>query len=863
MRCCRAPIVLLAALGLCVCVGIEASDDAEKLAVPWAPGAFSADEGCQWQRAGDMPAPSGNLHYLAGPAPGQEWANWLRGLREYRQWVRAGLHDMSEQTISLRFDGVRAWVRTGRSWAFAADLQPREKIAFVGRARWREGNRTLCLAFDWCDRPRGAQGQWVGWSGVVGSVTIPADGEWHDFRLEAAVPDFDAAAAWARPILGMDGTFDAAPGLVELGHLQLLLPPRPARVAAWRWLTASLPRSPGFSDAIYRRSDLRWAARSFVCGFIFVYDRWFYDPASGQYRVNDLLNDAEREFGGFDSVVLWQAYPRIGADDRNQFDFFEDMPGGLVGLRTVVDQFHNRAVRVFIPYNPWDTGTRRPAQPDEAELARVVKALGADGIFLDTMVAAPPGLRAAVDAAKPGVIFEPEGTPTISEMEVCNASWAQGFQLLPDVGILRLKWIEPRHMQHQVNRWAASHRDELAGAWLNGSGVLVWENIFGSWNPWRAEDRAVLRRMAPIWRRFADLLAEGEWLPFYPTLADGIYASCWQGEGVRLWAIVNRRGEAYDGPVFDTEGPGVEFYDLWNGTAIRPVAEGGSLRVKLRLGQFGAAAAWAKDKTPMWLKDLLAHQRGESYRPVAARHADDPHVRALSVVESKAPPVISVEAGAVKLEALLIAGGDFQFTVRHQRRECGCYPDPATPPERWHDFLRGYPFDEVMTHQVQARVEDFAIAAEPVTNAQYESFLQATGYHPKQTANFLKHWRGKNCPPELRDQPVVYVDLDDSRAYAAWAGGRLPTEWEWHAAAQQAGERFLRGQVWEWTESERDDGHTRFVMLRGGSAYEAKGSIWYFPGGPQPIETHAKFLLMWPGLDRCAAIGFRVIWPDR
>lgn len=67
------------------------------------------------------------------------------------------------------------------------------------------------------------------------------------------------------------------------------------------------------------------------------------------------------------------------------------------------------------------------------------------------------------------------------------------------------------------------------------------------------------------------------------------------------------------------------------------------------------------------------------------------------------------------------------------------------------------------------------------------------------------------------------------------------------------------GNVWEWTESARDDGHTRFAMIRGGSWFDAKGSVWYIRGGPQPCNHHAKFIRMWPGLDRCETIGFRCV----
>jgi formylglycine-generating enzyme required for sulfatase activity len=65
------------------------------------------------------------------------------------------------------------------------------------------------------------------------------------------------------------------------------------------------------------------------------------------------------------------------------------------------------------------------------------------------------------------------------------------------------------------------------------------------------------------------------------------------------------------------------------------------------------------------------------------------------------------------------------------------------------------------------------------------------------------------------------------------------------------------GNTWELTESVRADGRTRFCILKGGSFYQAAGSEWYADGGPRPNQFAAKFLLMWPGLDRCATIGFR------
>ncbi|QRP43230.1 SUMF1/EgtB/PvdO family nonheme iron enzyme [Amycolatopsis sp. FDAARGOS 1241] len=609
-------------------------------------------------------------------------------------------------------------------------------------------------------------------------------------------------------------------------------PSDPADRPAWRarlreWRLDSRRRH-AYTGEAYDRPGAAWAARCHTVAQVWLWDELLYSFEDGKFTPERFLADARERFGGLDAVVLWHAYPVIGLDDRNQWDFYRDVPG----LRELITALHEAGLHVFVDYNPWDVGTRR-GEDDLSELAALVADFAVDGVFLDTLKKAEPGFVERLEAARPGIVLEGESKLPVERIADHTASWAQFFADSPVPGVLRAHWYERRHMQHHVRRWHRDHSEELQSAWLNGAGVMVWEVVFGVWVGWSRRDASTVRRMVTVQRAAGDLLLGGEWTPLAELTpeadAAGVYASSWQRAGVTLWTLVNRGAADFTGDVLPA-GPG-KVLDLLGGVPGRGIG----------------AVLHLADGTPepAWLPELLDALRDAPHDS----EARFPHRLAERVRPQRT-------TGAPEAGAVVVPAGPYVLTVRYRARETGMYQgapyvDEWKPlPPRLHD---------ARTLQRSGSLAGaVSVAATEVTNAQFAEFLAATGYRPTQPHRFLAHWTGG--VPDRPEEPVTYVDLDDARAYCAWRGGRLPTEDEWQLAGETGG--LLRGEpaVWNWTESEHSDGRTRFVLLKGGSDYRAEGSEWYVEGGRHAPDVSVKLLVPGLGLARGATVGFRCAW---
>jgi iron(II)-dependent oxidoreductase len=644
----------------------------------------------------------------------------------------------------------------------------------------------------------------------------------------------------------------------------------------------------GYSDAQYRRADLAWAQRNFVHTQMMVEDRYFYDPVAGKYTVDRYLDDLIARFGGIDSVLIWYVYPNIGIDARNQTQLASDMPGGLAGLKGAVQDFQRRGVKVFLPTMPWDNGSHDQQMTDWDAVTGLAVALGADGVNGDTYNGVPRTFLDAADKAGIGLVFQPEGSLTADELLQWNLqTWGKAStEIIPAVS--KVKWLESRHMVNIENRWCRDRSDDLHYIFFNGVGYTAWENVWGIWNQFTARDGEALRRIATIERKFHQLMVSPHWMPYALALQQNVFSSMFPNDGVTLWTVVNRNEYEVAGEQLKVEHkPGRSYYDAWNGVPLTVLTEGDADIIAFTMEKrgFGAVLAVDAGATVDGLPAFLAQMAQLAAKPLQSYSSAWTAIGQQLVEIAPTVPTASAPAGMVAIPA-----GSFNFEVT------GIEVEGYT----WAGMDFQYPWESTArrAHRRRMQMKPYFIDKYPVTNAQFKAFMDASGYQPRDAHNFLLDWDNGAPRAGWDNKPVTWVGIEDARAYAAWAGKRLPHEWEWQYAAQGADGRLypwgdswnpnavpvtnkgrellppddvdahphgaspfgvmdLVGNVWQWTDEFCDE-HTRAACLRGGSSYLPQTSHWYFPQAHR-LDQHGKYLLMAPCKDRSGMLGFRCV----
>ena len=543
----------------------------------------------------------------------------------------------------------------------------------------------------------------------------------------------------------------------------------------------------GYDPSRYELPALKWAQSSFIQPQMMVHDRFFYDPVAGKYTVDKYLDDLDKRYGGIDAVLIWSTYPNMGIDDRNQLDMVRSMPGGVEGVRRMVADFHKRGVRVLFPMMMWDEGTRDPGASWPDAIADLMKEIDADGINGDTQDGVPLAFSLAAEKLDHPLAFEPEGGPSDEALSWNVLTWGQygasplaqepANKFVPMVD--KYRWLETRHQDNVQDRWGRDHTDDLQYAFFNGEGWESWENVWGIWNGITPRDAEATRRVATIERGVAPFLVSQDWEPLYPMLRYGVYASRWPLADQTVWTVVNRN--EYDVNEEQMSVPykqGMRFFDLYDGVELQPRIVGNSAVLAFPVEANGYGAVLATSVNPdAKLQDLMAKMKRMTEKPLDSYSHEwkflTQHLVDIQPTQrASAPPVGMV----------LIPGATFDFKVEGIEIE-GSDDVGVDVQYPWEDTPRRF-------HEHTMQIKPFYMSKYPVTNAEFRKFLDATRYHPTDDLNFLKDWKDGTYPEGAANKPVTWVSIEDARAYAKWAGLRLPHEWEWQYAAQGTDNRI-------------------------------------------------------------------------
>jgi gamma-glutamyl hercynylcysteine S-oxide synthase len=581
-----------------------------------------------------------------------------------------------------------------------------------------------------------------------------------------------------------------------------------------------------FDNTMFERADLSWIKESYLIILQMAWDREFYDRLTGKYTYLDVLKKETELFGNVDVFGIWPTWPRLGLDQRNQWDLYRDLPGGTGQLKTFSGLSHQLGTRLFIAYNPWDNSTRK--EDHYIGMAQLIRETDADGVVLDTKGSSSFELQAAADSVKKGVIMYSEGMAIIKDMPgIISGRVHNAIFLSPELNLNKL--IKPDFSIFRVCDVGEDliHR-EIAIAFFNGYGTEL--NMFrpGGRDENYRNDLDYLAKTTFILRQNHDAFMDIDWTPMIETTLDNVFVNHWKSGEKTVYTVLNMKPEGVSGKLFKVEKTkGKHFVSLWNHENLTPVIDKGITFISANTTGWQTSYSGTRKEGSVdciaELPDLLKSGIiGDSlkikptgngklliWKGNPAYQTFNKEFRILKDTTISIRDVFGIYEGKIVLQLIenkrlkdenifILKGGKPWIISKVKRTKKSTFiPDdmvliPGSLSSynvtNNDDFI---PYPDVNNDTVQ--IDSFLIDKYPVTNAQFYEFLNNSGYRPADTTRYLRNWNSGMFKQGQDKYPVVYVSYDDMMAYAKWSEKRLPTEAEWQLAAQGTDKR-----KWPW-----------------------------------------------------------------
>lgn len=707
-----------------------------------------------------------------------------------------------------------------------------------------------------------------------------------------------------------------------------------------------------FDNSLIEREDLKWIRDCFAVNLMMTWDKRFFDYTDNSFHIQQYLEKMKSLMGGYDIYGIWPTWPALGMDQRNQWDMFRDLPGGYTQLREISDLCHRMGTYFFLCYNPWDESTRS----DEGHfdgMTNITRIADIDGFVLDTKGGSSVELQNAVDAAREGVVMYSEGMAVPRDMQGIPSGRVHNALYYPPILNLN-KFIKPDFAIFRVAEEAREPiKREFNLSFFNGYGTEINSFPPGRFE-WSDQQMQYWGKLLMIQRENSANFFQYDFTPLIPTSVDSIYVNRWITETKTIYTILNSRPQGYNGNLFQVEDEdSCHFIDLFRHEEVIVNKIGGKEYAKIKieafnyfdLGTNNESSVSAIARFPKLLSATLngdklsfSSKRGSmikiwsgepGYENMPVEYGTKAQTIRLHEVfpDKEGKFVIQAFEGKELIDERIIhikpgtarLISETETTEKVKTVPKGMVTIPAgifaCDSYRVGDSFIPYP-DHPTSRGEKISMRKYFMDQYPVTNAQYKEFLDVTSYEPVDTTNFLKHWINKEIPKGEENYPVIYVTLEDAKAYAKWAGKRIPTELEWQYAAQttdgnewpwiqktpvEREEEFITntlsvwkikgidstrcnlgdgslypvgqykkgknpyglydlvGCVWQLTNDVYDNTTYRYIMVKGGSYFSPQSSFWYVQGGPRELNFRQYLLRVSPSFERKATVGFRCV----